>query len=216
MREKKDHPQLDPDQVPLILRRGLKLEANPPPFFTQRVLAQLQSRREQKKLLRWWKWAALLSPAFSLAAVVLVLQLNTSMFEGSSLESQAILSQSHRSSDPITDISFSAEINKAYAVKVEMAELDSLPLASVQILLPEGVSFFSREYPELQDKNSLELDLDHEWMSETLPFVISSSTTGLKRILIRFFDSEQNLVSERSVNIDFASETQDKKREFEG
>ncbi len=179
-----------------LMRPAAKLAVSAPPFLAQRILAQLETNKQQRKQVTWWRWAALLSPAVSLVLVLGLLNFNLS------------------TQDPLSheEANFTALTDRAYAVRVELEEVETIGAQRVQILLPEGVAFFSRDYPELAEKNSLELELDPSLNLEALPFVISSSHEGIKRVLIRFFDSDSNLVDEKSVSIHFKSSSEAKKK----
>ncbi len=99
--------------------------------------------------------------------------------------------------------SFNASTNQVVKITVQMEALPEAQIASVEISLPDGVKFYSNKYPELMEKQKLELAFDEDLKKAQLPFFIKADKSGHREVKVRFLDSNHNLVAERSYNFDF-------------
>lgn len=149
------------------------------PFFAARTLAEYRARQKDTFTLRVWKAVALTSLSLCFAFVV-------------------SLTMRHETSTP-----YLAAVAKPYVVKIQMAEFQEYNIVEAEIELPEGVSFYSKSYPELKEKRSLRIAWDAQTEQSVLPFVIQGAASGQKLVKVRFFDSNNQAVSERELNIRF-------------
>lgn len=99
---------------------------------------------------------------------------------------------------------FVAPVGKELVVLVHEEGQQFRTVSAVQVELPEGVRFHSDEFPQLAGQAVLTLP----WQAgagpdSDLPVVIQSTESGLKRIKIRYLDSEQREVTSREMRIRF-------------
>ncbi|MEQ1877154.1 MAG: hypothetical protein ABL958_10940 [Bdellovibrionia bacterium] len=154
-----------------------QMDLQPSPYMKTRILAELRDRKSRTQSVSLWKRVAVACSA--MAAVALIW---TSMSKSTAFE---------------------AVVNQPYVVKVEMAELQKELIATAEIALPDGVTFYSENYPELREKRNLELAWNGDLKQAVLPFVINGGHKGLKEVKVRFFSADKKVVAERVLKIDF-------------
>ncbi len=175
--EADDKKAQDRSRALFAAAREERIEA--PLYLQTRVLARLKTQQDQtRRLLRW--------RMFSLALMIFL-----------SLASGLFL-KSRQENAP-----FVATVDRPMAVKIELASATDLKATGIEIMLPEGVSFYSETHTSLAEERSLQLTLDPSFAGGTLPIVIRSQSHGLKEIKIRFYGSEHELISEKSLTIQF-------------
>lgn len=167
------------NQVRDILKQAKDLKTGPSPFLATRVLAELKERRLNRRL-RFWKIFGVVSPAMSLALLLLV---------WAQLDSQVTM--------------YDAKVGSPYVVRIEMAELDPRKIAQAEIILPEGVHFFSEKYPEIREKRQLSLQWNGQFEQAHFPFVITGKRDGTKKVKVRFYGEDRKLIMEKDLNIRF-------------
>jgi hypothetical protein len=154
-----------------------QMDLQPSPYMRTRILAELRERKSLYLTVALWKRLA----GGSIALVLgLLIWTSTKKATG-----------------------FEAVVNQPYAVRVEMAELQTELIAGAEISLPDGVYFYSEAYPELKEKRSLDLAWNGSLSQSVLPFVINGSEKGKKDVKIKFFDNQRKVIAERTLNIEF-------------
>lgn len=148
------------------------------PYMATRVLAHLDQNSAKKRLL-FWRVLGITSPVLSVLFVVTVM-----------------FSQQE---------TFQAKINKPYAIRVEMNELKSETFSQIEVVLDNGVYFYSENHAQLNQMQVLNLPISNTSEIEYLPFVVQTASEGKKNIKIRFYDSNHNLIKEKLIKINFAN-----------
>ncbi len=149
----------------------------PTPYLKTRVLAHMREKNSRVSI--WsWKGFAVLSTVTSLMLAV-------------------ILFQKGGSSD------FIAATGKPVLVKVELEQVQNSQIAYAEIVLPEGVNFYSAQFPELKDQRSLSLAWNESVQNAKLPFVIQSNLAGIQKIKVLMKDGNNNVLREKTIVISF-------------
>jgi hypothetical protein len=99
-----------------------------------------------------------------------------------------------------------AAVGEPYMVYVPLTGDWRPQLDRVEISLPEGMKFYSKKFPGIQEKRTLTLSLNSLRDSQNLPFAITSEIKGKHAVSLRFFDQNGKVLEERSLNIRFHSE----------
>jgi hypothetical protein len=148
----------------------------PPPYMKTRILARFRELNRKAGVLMWKKLI------FAGAALAILVVFGLKIF--------------------VYDFT-SANIGVPLAVKIEVNELKNSQIAFAEIVLPDGVMFYSQKFPEFREKRSLTLDWEIAVKNGHLPFVIEGGSAGRKVIVVRFFDLENKLIAEKSLKISF-------------
>lgn len=154
------------------------------PYLETRVMARLRERYLQRQKLRFWQRVGATSLGVALVlAMVISLQINSPAF--------------HK-----------GIAGKATLVQVEVSDFRSEGVAYAEVVLPDGVVFYSKKYPNLVTQRKLKV----QWQETlaNLPFVIRGDETGKHYIKVRFFDTSGAVVAEREVGIEFEQPEQQK------
>ncbi|MCM2321998.1 MAG: hypothetical protein NDJ90_01920 [Oligoflexia bacterium] len=153
----------------------------PSPFLKTRVLAELREQRRQRSVRSVW---ALWKPAlgFSAAAALML-----------------VLWTGREARGPV----FPATAGQPVAVKVDMKEWGGQKVASAKVELPRGVRFYSRSFPAIEQKSTLDLAWKEDGAPGALPIVVKADENGLKTVRVKFFDEGKKLVGERLLKIRF-------------
>jgi hypothetical protein len=146
------------------------------PFLETRVLANWRSRDTGKGLL-FWKRLALGASACSL---ILLLGMGTLLLRAVHPE---------------------AYVGEPFAVRLDVKDLAKHSIARAQIRLPAGVAFEIDDYPELRESQELNLTWNNRGETQFVPFLLKASESGLKTVVIRFFDEKNALVAEKSLSV---------------
>ena len=168
--------QSDSNDLNQLFERARQAPLEPPPYMATRVVAALRAQRGGRGL---WFWKAL---SFSSLAVTLVLSWVVFQSPGAQFE---------------------AQIHNPYVVRVELNELSEKQHIEAEIVLPDGVEFYSKNHPQLAEQRSLRLVWNQETGKPFLPFVIKGAENGKKQILVKFFDENNKLISSRQIGIEF-------------
>ena len=160
--------------------RNEQIEA--PPYIETQIMSRLKERQRSKLSTRIWKMASV-----GLMAVLMVVGGRLVYISG--------------------DASFKAEVEKPYVVRVELNEFKDSTFAEAEIILPEGVYFYSKSLNELNKMQSLRLAWDDSFKGDFLPFVIKSNVEGRKLVKIKFYDAKSNVMKEKMVNLVFQKMT---------
>jgi hypothetical protein len=169
-----------------VLGRLREERITAPAFLDTRVLARVQAtlreRREGHRGLLFWK-------ALALSSLLLAVAIGSHDLIRGHGEQIA---------------HFNAPARKAMLVNVEVQPLETARIAYAEIDLPEGVGFYSTSHPELVTQRRLVLNwAARDRAISRFPFAILSNVAGLKKVHVRFRDSDDNLVEERSYQIQF-------------
>ena len=167
--------------VKRILAEARRAAPEPSPYLKTRVLAELRSRNQERKL-RVWKFLALGSGAFSALIVASLFLVSKSAKDGS----------------------YVAQVNERVLIRVEVEKLQGQGVKFAEVELPKGVQFYSERYPELKDLRSVTLAWNESMDLSRLPVVIQATEAGSKKIRIRFLGSDHALLKEQQVTIKFA------------
>lgn len=156
--------------------RSLQIKSDP--YMSTRVLAQTKSLTSVNKWNYLWKFIAGVSFTCCIALFSYIqLQKNSTYFV--------------------------AEVETPQLVKVDIADLNLPSDLEVEIVLPEGVSFHSNTYAELDRLQSLRLEIDSNAIKH-IPFVVKSEIKGLKKFQIKFYDKSNKLIHSKELSIKFS------------
>jgi hypothetical protein len=104
----------------------------------------------------------------------------------------------HRVSAP----NFVAMAQKPTVVKMDLKDL-KLGASHAKVELSDGVHFYSHKFPELRNKNQLDIDWTNQATPDSLPIVVRSEAGGNQFVRVKFFNDQDQLVSERVLKIQF-------------
>ena len=133
-----------------------------PPYMATRIIAIQKEKKAKSKGLLLWKSLALSSLSLCLLLVFTLTTKSTSQLEALS--------------------------NEPYLVRVEMNKINKLNVAEAEIILPEGVYFYSKSMPELNNLNELRLAWSSDIAKPILPFIVKANKNGTQKVKIRFLD----------------------------
>jgi hypothetical protein len=165
-------------QLQSLFARARELPVPQDPFLSTRVLAEYRARSRGPARPSFWKWLALVSTACSLVLITRNYYL-----------SQGFV--------------YSAAVNQAIAVRVEIEDLKHFDIAHAEIELPDGVHFYSKQHPEVFSEKSVTVAWNQGSGRTRFPIVIKSDISGKKTVRVSFFDSNDKLVATRDVEIRF-------------
>lgn len=170
-----------PKDLHALFERARRAPLDPPPYMGTRVVAALRSQSSKPKV---WFWQAL---SFSSLGLTLCLAWLLVRAPGTQFE---------------------AQVDNPYVVRVELNELTEQQYVEAEIVLPEGVEFYSKSHPELAQQRTIRLVWNQETGKPFLPFVIKGGKDGSKQILVKFFDHENRMISSRQIGIKFLAGTE--------
>jgi hypothetical protein len=173
--------ELTEQNVKRVLGQARRAAPEPSPYLKTRILAELRSRGQDRRL-RIWKFVALGSGAFSALIVASLFLVSKHSTEGS----------------------YVAQVNERVLIRVEVERFQGQGVKFAEVELPAGVNFYSEKYPELKDLRSVTLAWNENMNVSRLPVVIQATETGSKKIRIRFLGGEHELLKEQQVTIKFA------------
>jgi len=174
----------DRQEIQGIFKKVKQIPLDTPLYMSQRTLARLEAR-ESKGPVFWWRSLALAS---STLCIVLVLFFSVSYFTG----------KGHTS--------FRAFINKPVAIKIEMKNISQEAVHLAEIKLPDGVTFYSKRYPDMIKLRNLQLVLEGAFRQSELPFVVQSDRAGIKEVEIRFYNKDKVLIASETIEVHFIRE----------
>lgn len=166
----------DEKQIKALLGRLRDTEtAEPSPYLKTRVLARVREEKRKASRVRQWLWGFCGATATGAVAMIAWIQVSSPTFK--------------------------AVAHQPVAVRVDMKDLGGKNIARATVELPEGVQFFSKKFPEIAAKTSL--DLPVAAAPHALPIVIQADEAGMKSVKVRFFNEENRFVAERVLKIQF-------------
>lgn len=151
------------------------------PYLKTRILARI--REEQSKPITFWQRFRIPALASSMAAVAVA-------------ASALWMTQGPRGEV------FTAAVSKPVVVKMDLKGIDT-KVAYAQVELSNGVKFYSRSFPKIEEQKSLDLDWKNREIPATLPIVVKAEEKGMRLVRVKFFDEGKHLVSERLLKIRF-------------
>lgn len=160
---------------PLFKRaKGQPLQA--PAHLATRVLAHLDERRRKRRL---WIWQSISALSLGLCAIMAFV-----VISGPSAQ-------------------FEATVFSPHVVNVEVDKLVPGQSIEAEVILPSNVQFFSPSFPELAEERSLRLDVNSKGEVQYVPFVVQGVESGKRKIRVKFYNKENNVVFEKAIEIDF-------------
>ncbi len=75
-----------------------------------------------------------------------------------------------------------------------------------EIELPNGVEFYSQQFPEIKDQRKLEFDAEGVFAQGQFPFLVRTTEKGVQEIKVKFYNSQNQVVAERSYKINVKGE----------
>lgn len=76
-------------------------------------------------------------------------------------------------------------------------------LYKAEVHLPKGVYFYSERFPEIAQLTSLKLYMNDIDANESISIPLVGLKPGLKKVSVNYFDSGNNLLESKSLEIDF-------------
>jgi hypothetical protein len=174
---------MDPNEQTAKKVLGTLKEVEPSAFFAARVVSRTETQTEtlgsQNSQLYFWKWLAAVSFSAALALAIFV--------------------QMRPTADTL--VAF-----QPYVIHMDLNEIDMEQAASVEIELPEGVHFVSKN-EEIKSAHRLELPLSSLQPGRSrLPFVVLSERTGKMPLQIHIYNADAKLVQSKTMMLTFAQE----------
>ncbi|PWU17980.1 MAG: hypothetical protein C5B49_07945 [Bdellovibrio sp.] len=162
-----------------IFRTGSRgLEASP--FLSRRIANEVASRIEWKRKVRWWQGWAIGGSGLGLGLASFCAWLF--LFSA-----------------------FSAHVGQPTLVEVGLRNIEVADVARVEIELPEGVTFVSTRYPEIDGTSTVSIPVEDKAALASFPFVVRSAESGLKRVRVMVFDRGGKIVEEKILKIRFSN-----------
>ena len=103
-------------------------------------------------------------------------------------------------------IDLRAGVGTPHVVRVELENLDKALVANAEIVLPDGVFFYSESFPGIRDRRELKFAWADGKSPHNLPFVIKSDSPGVHLVRVLFRDGNGAVVGERVLKIEFSGE----------
>lgn len=152
------------------------------PYLKTRVLARVRETAPQQAM--GFSFRLAFGSLMSLALMV----------SGASYINRVV----HKESAP----NFVALAQKPTVVKMDLKDL-KMGTSHAQVELSDGVHFYSQKFPEIKNKNQLDFDWKNQSAPSTLPIVVRSEAGGNQFVRVKFFNDQDQLVSERVLKIQF-------------
>jgi hypothetical protein len=166
----------DEQRVKEIFRQAERNPLEPSPFLKTRILARVREAKAERSRFHWKVWALASSAATLLLLTVILWPMKSALI---------------------------ANVNQQVAVRVEVKALDKNIVAYAKVELPDGVSFVSTKYPELEKEREVSLAWMPEFDRSGLPVVIQASSVGKKTIRILLLDRNNAVRETKEVTITF-------------
>lgn len=170
---------MDSNELKIKEILGRLKPVEPSPFFASRVVARAQDSEKSLSQLRFWKWFGTASFTVALAMAVFV------------------------KTRPQVDalVAF-----KPYVIHMDLNEIDMKQAASVEVELPEGVHFVSKN-EEIQAAHKLQLPLSAMQPGRSrLPFVVLSERVGQLPLQIHIYNADDKLVQSKTMMLTFSQD----------
>ncbi|MBN8555534.1 MAG: hypothetical protein J0L93_08830 [Deltaproteobacteria bacterium] len=150
----------------------------PSPFMKTRILAHFEEQSQKiKSRSKFWFWSFSTSGGvFSLALIAWIYLISSVTLQG--VEGEELL------------------LRYGYQTLAPQ-------IASVEVVLPEGVNFHSRRHPHVRDLKVLKISGERVRKLGYLPVVVRSDTPGKKNIHFIFRDEGGKVLKEKHLRIQF-------------
>jgi hypothetical protein len=98
-------------------------------------------------------------------------------------------------------------LNTPLLINVEVGSLGGHQSAIAEVELPEGVHFYSQNFPEIREKRTMRFS----WYgsSPSLPLIVTAEDEGIRIIKLRLYDPSQGTSREKTVSIQFSRKETD-------
>lgn len=164
-----------------IFKQVKDIEIEPSVYMKPRILARLNEISPSRFSLFFWKMLGLSSSAVALGLALFV-----------------TISHYLPSENP----AFKALTHELLAVKIDVYQAESV--ARMDIILPDGVQFYSEKFPQLNELSQLSLAVNEQMSLKGLPIVVKGQTEGVKRLTIHFYNAKHELIQTKTITIDFS------------
>lgn len=184
MDSKRDLTQsMDEAQIQDLFAQVKTAKIEPSPYMKTRILARLRETQTQKQRLFLWKW--LTGGAFVAALFLGVLSVR-------------LYERTHQD----------GVVRESYVIQVDFNQTDLEKVAKAEVVLPEDVHFVSSKR-EIRAERRLKLPMTLKSAGRgKLPFVVTSTAPGEKKITVRLLDENNGLVREQVLKFQFAKNNQ--------
>lgn len=173
--------------VKAIFGKARKLPLSPSPYLETRTLAVLRERARGANKVGFWRRLAV---GGSLSTLVLGTALTLLLVVGPLRDSE---------------ITHAMSPGHPFVVKVDVDSLKSHEIVRAQIILPEGINFFAKDFPQIEKLRVLDLAWRKTSESAPLSFVVQGVKDGIKTVKIEFFDKNNMLVATHTLKIKVTS-----------
>lgn len=179
MSQNENNLQKNEELIKALFRQVENTTFEPSLYLKTRVLIHIKEGQKQQKTLRFWQF-------FSAGSCAVMLLIGFYSFHA------------------LNAVKNDGIANQAYVIHVEFDQSDLSKVAKAEVILPDEVSFMSpKGKVHAQQKMTLPVQIKTAGRGK-LPFVVSSSVEGEKKIRIRLLDADDNLVREQVIKFKFA------------
>lgn len=190
-------------QVKRILQHPHMQDFAAPQFYVTRMAAHAIERAELSARETRWRWTAFLSAGGAIVLLILMAVPVLPRLGSGTLQSQSSIGIIEVSAVLSPEgILVEAPSGKAVAVHMEKNAEGSLPFAFAEVALPEGVSFYSEQHPELAHEPTALIDLSSS-SGRTFPVVIRATQAGRKSVSVKYLRADKSTAVERTLQISF-------------
>jgi hypothetical protein len=166
-------------KVKQVFESLVQEDFGPHPFLKTRVLATSRELIKSRQKIFYWK----LVSGLSMACLVISLAFNAK-------------------TTPANGIA----LNEPYVIHMTFSDEEVKFVAAAEIELPTGVKFHSLKNPQINKMRKLRLPVSVDKDGRTkLPFVVVANDKGYKKIQVRLFDSDNNVLKEDVIKVRFLS-----------
>ncbi|NIS37623.1 hypothetical protein GWN26_00270 [Candidatus Saccharibacteria bacterium] len=176
-----------------IFRKVENEVPDPSPFLKTRVLALYRERVKSRRGLLFWRLATFSGVGFGMAAIAFLLIVRGPLSS---------------SSTGLPDTQFKALVGQPMAIQLKPAGVgmsSNDAFRRVEVLLPDGVRFYSLKYPQISKWKQISLEREKLAEKAKFPVIIRSDTAGTKTIKVRFVNVEGQILKEQNLETYFYS-----------
>lgn len=167
------------EQSKAALQSLKSLSMEPSPFLKTRVLAQMRERKQEKVgFFKKYFMHAGLATAFLFVITFSFLQNKTVMPTYTT--------------------------GQDYVIRMDIRPYKDSKIAYAEVVLGDGkVEFSSSKFSEISAQKKLTVSWENLVEKQFLPIVIKGMRAGQSKVVVNFYDSENNLVKSQDVNLNF-------------
>ena len=166
-------------EVSEILGR-VKEDTSLPRYTRTRILATLKEKNQKSGVIHMWKRLSFGTSAAFVCMIIMFFIAN-----------------------PFSENFFLAKVGNPFVVRIEIEDLKTTNVANVKIDLPDGVHFYSKWFPELNQQRTLVMSWESAITNGHLPFVVQGKKSGKKTLMITFLDNNNRIISVREFRVNF-------------